>query len=76
MWPPGYRGFESHPFREIATIKADKSAWRHFQRFPLSYRRVRIGWIDGARKRPDVFRQRLRYFLRMTRKGRQYGLVR
>ncbi|MEP0822907.1 MAG: YdeI/OmpD-associated family protein [Ignavibacterium sp.] len=78
-----YRHSHSNPKRTtelprdiVSAIRADPVAWKYFCRFPSSYRRVRIGWIDGARKRPSVFRQRLAYFLRMTRQGRQYGMIR
>lgn len=35
--------------------------WKDFQTFPASYRRIRIGWIDGARHRPAELQKRLRY---------------
>ncbi|HVF11574.1 MAG TPA: YdeI/OmpD-associated family protein [Actinomycetota bacterium] len=60
----------------LAAIKKDKEAWRHYQSFPESYKRVRIGWIEGARNRPEVFRTRLSYFIRMTAKNSKYGMVR
>lgn len=59
-----------------AALKSNQTAWRHFRTFSRPYQRVRIGWIDGSRKRPQVFRQRLRYFLRMTEEGKQFGMVR
>jgi hypothetical protein len=59
----------------LAELRADAEAWAHFQTFPESYKRIRIGWIDGSRGRADVFRQRLDYFLRMTRRGKRFGMV-
>lgn len=56
-------------------LQDDPGAWRHFQAFPEAYRRIRIGWIEGARSRPDVFQTRLRYFVRMTRENKCYGMV-
>ena len=41
-----------------------------------SYRRIRIGWVEGARDRPEEFRKRLRYFVAMTAKNKRYGMVR
>ncbi|MEX0788057.1 MAG: YdeI/OmpD-associated family protein [Anaerolineales bacterium] len=58
-----------------AALRADPATWAHFRRFPASYKRIRIGWIEGARVRPQVFRQRLGYFLRMTAKNRRFGVV-
>ena len=57
-------------------LRADPVAWRNFRRFPASYRRIRIGWIEGARDRPAEFAKRLRYFVSMTAKNKQYGMVR
>ncbi|MEX1138646.1 MAG: YdeI/OmpD-associated family protein [Bacteroidota bacterium] len=60
----------------LAALKSNALAWQHFRAFSNPYRRVRIGWIDGSRKRPEVFRQRLGYFLRMTEQGKKFGMVR
>lgn len=59
----------------IKELKKDKTTWKNFNSFPLSYKRIRIGWIEGARKRPDIFKQRLNYFLKMTAKNKKYGMV-
>lgn len=59
-----------------AALHADPAAWRNFQRFAASYRRIRIGWIEGARRRPAEFRKRLAYFVKMTAANKQYGMVR
>lgn len=59
----------------LETLKADPVVWKNFQKFPASYKRIRIGWIDGARKRPDEFAKRLRYFLKMTAKNKRFGMV-
>jgi uncharacterized protein YdeI (YjbR/CyaY-like superfamily) len=59
----------------LEVLQADATAWVHFQAFPESYRRIRVGWIDGSRSRRDVFEQRLAYFLRMTRQNKRFGSV-
>lgn len=56
-------------------LKKNKSMWKNFQTFPESYKRIRIGWIDSARSRPDIFQTRLNYFLKMTEKNKTYGMV-
>jgi len=56
-------------------LKQDPTTWRNFQRFPASYKRIRIGWIDAARARREAFEQRLRYFLKMTAQNRRFGMV-
>ena len=60
----------------LKQLKANKDAWNHFQHFPEHYKRIRIGWIDGSRNRPDVFETRLRYFIRMTAKNKMFGMMR
>ena len=57
----------------LAEIKANKQAWKHFQKFSDAYKRIRIGFIDGARKRPAEFKKRLAYFIRMTEQNKQFG---
>jgi uncharacterized protein YdeI (YjbR/CyaY-like superfamily) len=59
----------------LRRIKKDPETWRHFQSFSDSYKRIRVGWIDGARARPDVFKQRLDYFVKMTKQGKTFGTM-
>lgn len=54
-------------------IKANKEAWANYRKFSAGYKRIRIGFIEGARKRPAEFEKRLRYFIKMTAKGKQFG---
>jgi len=60
----------------LAALKADPAVWQNFARFPASYKRIRVGWIDGARRRPEEFRKRLAYLVKMTAQNKQYGMVR
>lgn len=76
-------GKDTLPFNEfilpediLDALKGDKMVWKNFQGFPEPYKRIRIGWIDGVRERPEEFRKRLRYFLRMTAKNKMFGMVR
>lgn len=57
----------------LREIQVNKEAWKHFQKFSDAYKRIRIGFIDGARKRPEEFKKRLHYFIKMTGKNKQYG---
>ena len=59
----------------LARLKQDPETWRNFQRFPASYKRIRIGWIDAARHRKVAFEQRLNYFLKMTKQNKRFGMV-
>ena len=56
-------------------LKADPETWRNYESFPESYKRIRVGWIDLARIQPEVFETRLRYFLKMTKAGKKFGMV-
>ncbi|MEY2502968.1 MAG: hypothetical protein QOI07_3302 [Verrucomicrobiota bacterium] len=56
-------------------LKRDPQTWKNFQRFPKWYQRVRVGWLDMSRTRPDIFESRLRYFLKMTKQNKRYGQV-
>ncbi len=57
----------------LAEIKANPQAWKHFQKFSIPYKRIRIGFIEGARNRPAEFRKRLAYFIKMTEQNKQFG---
>ncbi len=59
----------------LKLLKEDKETWENFQKFPKSYKRIRIGWIESARIRPEDFNKRLNYFLKMTAKNKRYGMV-
>jgi uncharacterized protein YdeI (YjbR/CyaY-like superfamily) len=59
----------------LKALKKDKKVWENFSRFPEHYKRVRIGWIDAARTRQEIFITRLNYFIRMTAKNKMYGMI-
>lgn len=57
----------------LKAIKSNKEAWKNFQTFSDSYKRIRIAFIDGARKRPEEFKKRLKHFIEMTEKHKTIG---
>jgi len=57
----------------LNAIQSNEAAWKNFQGFSPAYVRIRIAFIDGARNRPDEFQKRLRYFIQMTEKNKQFG---
>jgi uncharacterized protein YdeI (YjbR/CyaY-like superfamily) len=57
----------------LKAIKANDEAWKNFQKFSDSYKRIRIAFIDGARNRPEEFKKRLQYFIEMTEKNKMFG---
>lgn len=57
----------------LDAIQDNEAAWKNFQGFSPGYIRIRIAFIDGARNRPDEFEKRLKYFIQMTEKNKQFG---
>jgi uncharacterized protein YdeI (YjbR/CyaY-like superfamily) len=58
-----------------AALKGEPAAWRHFQRFPAAYRRMRVAFVDGAHRRPDEFRRRRRNLARKSAKNERFGMI-
>jgi uncharacterized protein YdeI (YjbR/CyaY-like superfamily) len=63
------------PIDIIEEIRKNKESSKNFQKFSETYKRIRIAFIDGGRRRPEVFKQRLDYFTKMTEKNKQYGIA-
>jgi uncharacterized protein YdeI (YjbR/CyaY-like superfamily) len=69
------KGSAKLPDDIVKRLKADPSVWKNFQRFPPSYKRIRVGWIAAARQRRKAYEQRLNYFLKMTKQNKRFGMV-
>jgi len=57
----------------IKSIKSDKVAWENYQKFSTPYKRIRIAYIDSARKLPEEFKKRLANFIKKTKESKQIG---
>ncbi|HAX70931.1 MAG TPA: hypothetical protein DCY14_15060 [Anaerolineae bacterium] len=57
----------------LSALKGNKRAWTNFKNFSDSYIRIRVAYIDAARKRPGEFEKRLRHFIRMTEENKLIG---
>jgi uncharacterized protein YdeI (YjbR/CyaY-like superfamily) len=57
----------------LKEIEANKTTWENYQKFSPEYQRIRIAFIEGARKRPKEFKKRLNYFIKMTEANKQFG---
>jgi uncharacterized protein YdeI (YjbR/CyaY-like superfamily) len=57
----------------LTAIKNDSTAWKNYQNFTPAYKRIRIAYIEGARKRPVEFEKRLANFIRKTRENKKIG---
>lgn len=51
-------------------IRADETAWENYQKFSEPYKRIRVAYIEAARKRSTEFQKRLNNFIEKTRDGR------
>ncbi len=54
----------------INQLKLDKGVWENYQNFSESYKRIRIAYIDSARKRPEEFKKRLNNFIDKTKENK------
>ncbi len=54
----------------IKELKKDKEVWNNYQSFSDSYKRIRVAYIDAARKRPEEFRKRLDNFIKKTKENK------
>lgn len=57
----------------LEAIRSNRQAWKHFRKFSPGYKRIRVAFIEGARKRPGEFKKRLAYFIKMTERNKQFG---
>lgn len=55
----------------IKTLKSDSVVWKNYQDFSEPYKRIRIAYIDSARKRPDEFDKRLHNFIEKTKANKR-----
>lgn len=54
----------------IDRLKEDKTTWKNYQCFSDTYKRIRIAYIEAARKRPEEFEKRLNNFINKTKDNR------
>lgn len=51
----------------IRELKSQNVVWENFQNFSEPYKRIRIAYIESARRRPDEFKKRLHHFMDKTK---------
>lgn len=59
-----------YPDDILDAIRQDEEVWKNYQCFTEPYKRIRIAYIEAARKRPEEFQKRLASFIDKTRKGK------
>jgi uncharacterized protein YdeI (YjbR/CyaY-like superfamily) len=62
-----------YPIDILTVIRENGQAWKNYQKYSESYRRIRVAYIDLGRKRPGEFEKRLQHFIRKTEKDEQFG---
>ena len=58
------------PIDILDEIKKDKTAWENYIKLSEPYKRIRIAYIDSARKRPEEFTKRLTNFIQKTKNNK------
>ncbi len=51
----------------IDSLKEDKIVWKNYRHFSDAYKRIRIAYIEAARKWPEEFEKRLNNFITKTK---------
>lgn len=54
----------------IGRLKEDNIVWKNYQQFSDTYKRIRIAYIEAARKRPEEFEKRLNNFINKVRENK------
>ena len=54
----------------LAALRQDETVWRNYLGFSEPYKRIRVAYIDAARKRPAEFEKRLASFIKKTRENK------
>ena len=55
----------------IDRLKEDETIWENYLHFSDTYKRIRIAYIDAARKRPEEFEKRLNNFINKTKENKK-----
>ena len=61
----------------LKALRADKNAWKHFQKMPPSYQRIRIAYIEDRKRHGlNMYKKALAHFIKMTALDKRIGFVR
>lgn len=55
----------------LDALREDETVWANYTQFSDSYKRIRVAYIEAARKRPEEFSKRLNSFIEKTRRGKR-----
>ena len=62
-----------YPDDILDALQQDPETWRNFNAFTEPYRRIRVAYVDHARKRPEDFQKRLDILVKKTKNNKKYG---
>ena len=62
-----------YPDDILAALQQDEETWSNFNGFKEPYRRIRVAYVDNARKRPEDFNKRLENLLKKTKANKKFG---
>lgn len=54
----------------IDRLKEEQIVWENYQHFSDAYKRIRIAYIEAARKRPEEFEKRLNNFINKVKENK------
>ncbi len=54
----------------IKELKSERIVWENYKVFSERYKRIRIAYIESARKRPEEFKKRLQNFIDKTKENK------
>lgn len=54
----------------LDALRRDKATWDNFMSFSGPYRRIRVAYVEAARRRPDEFQKRLGNLVKKTGEGK------
>jgi uncharacterized protein YdeI (YjbR/CyaY-like superfamily) len=57
----------------MKALQKNPVAYKNFKAFSPTYQRIRVAYVEGARKRPEEFRKRLKNFITANEQNKQLG---
>lgn len=61
----------------LKALQANPDAWRNFRKFPESYQRIRVSYIESRKRHSTgMYRKALAHFVRVTAQNKRIGFVR
>ena len=59
----------------LKALKANKEAWKNFEKFPDYYKRLRVAYIAVREDNPDLYEKRLAHFIKKTSQNKMFGML-